>query len=71
MNRAEILRIEPNLTTVPDRALHVAGEGMVEPVAATLALLAAAQDLGAALLVKTPIKWLVESEGRVSGVMTE
>jgi glycine/D-amino acid oxidase-like deaminating enzyme len=71
VNRSEILRIEPNLTTVPDHALHVAGEGMVEPVAATLALLAAAEGLGAALLVKTPIKWLVESEGRVSGAMTD
>lgn len=70
VNRAEILSIEPNLTAVPERAYHVAGEGVVEPVTATLALLTAAQDLGAALLVKTPIMWLVESEGRVSGVMT-
>lgn len=71
VDHAEILRLEPNLRDVPARAYHVAGEGVVEPLQATLALLAAAQQLGAELLVNTPIKWLVEEDGKVSGVMTD
>ncbi len=69
--RREMAVIEPNLKTLPERAYHVAGEGMVEPVDAALVLLTAAQGHGAELLVDTPIKWLVEHEGRVSGVMTD
>lgn len=69
--RAGILKIEPNLTQVPDHAYHVTDEGVVEPVAATLALLAAAQAIGAELLVNTAIKWLVEDDGKVIGVMTD
>ncbi len=71
VGRREILALEPNLKIVPDHAYHVVDEGMLEPVSATLALLAAAQGLGAELLSKTSIKWLVEDEGRVSGVMTD
>lgn len=70
VDRAEILRLEPNLIEVPEHAYHVANEGVVEPVAAALALLGAAQVLGAELLVDTPIKWLVEDNGRITGVMT-
>lgn len=71
VNKREILALEPNLKIIPDHAYHAAGEGMLEPVSATLVLLAAAQGLGAELLTNTPIKWLVEYEGRVSGVMTD
>lgn len=71
VSRDEILRIEPNLKSVPDHAYHVAGEGMIEPVAAALALLADARAHGAEVLNKTPIKWLVEDGARVSGVMTD
>ena len=38
-------RIEPNLQRLPETALHASGEGSVEPVDATLLLLAAARDL--------------------------
>ena len=62
--------IEPNLTAVPDHALHVAEEGMLEPLAAATALLDAAR------------RWVrrswpthrssgCEGEGRVTGVMTD
>ena len=71
VGRREMAVIEPNLKLVPERAYHVADEGMLEPAGAALTFLAAAQSLGAELLVDTPIKWLVEHEGRVSGVMTD
>jgi glycine/D-amino acid oxidase-like deaminating enzyme len=70
VGRPDMARIEPNLRVLPERAYHVAGEGMLEPVPATLALIAAAQGLGAEVLADTPIKWLIEDHGRVSGVMT-
>lgn len=71
VSRAEILAIEPNLTAVPDHGYHVPGEGMVEPLAATETLLAAAMAQGARLLAHTPVKWLAEEHGRIIGVMTQ
>ncbi len=71
VSRAEILAIEPSLTEVPDHAYHVAEEGMLEPLATTQALLDAATALGAEVLARTPVRWLVEAHGRVSGVMIE
>lgn len=44
---------------------------MLEPLAATLALLEAAKALGAEVLAETPVKWLAEEHGRVVGVMTD
>ncbi len=69
VSRAEILGMEPSLRQVPDHAYHVAGEGVVEPLSAAEALLAAAKALGAEVLAETPVKWL-EGEARVTGVMT-
>lgn len=71
VTRADILALEPNLKAVPDHAYHVAGEGMVEPLAAAETLLAAARELGAELLARTEVKWLAEQHGRVAGVMTD
>ncbi len=70
VTRAEILTIEPNLKDVPDHAYHVAGEGMVEPVAAAKALIEAAKEQGADVLAESPIRWLEEEDERVTGVMT-
>ena len=70
VDRAEILGSEPNLKIVPDYAYQVAGEAMLEPLAATGAMLAAARQLGAAVLGNSPIKWLEEDDGAVVGVMT-
>lgn len=69
--RADILAMEPNLTNVPDHGYHVAGEGKVEPLPAALALLSAAEALGARIISDCAIKWLAEHDGRVSGVMTD
>ena len=71
VSREEILAIEPNLKTVPDFGYHVAGEAMLEPLAAAQALLDAARVLGAEVLADTPVKWLAEEHGRVVGVMTD
>lgn len=71
VNREEILAIEPNLTSAPEHACYVAGEGMLEPLAATMAMLDAARALGAEVLSDTPVKWLAEEHGRVVGVMTD
>lgn len=68
VKRAEILRIEPNIKTPPDDAVHVAEEGKVEPLAASLAILNGAKDLGVHVLPNCHVKWLVEKDNRVVGV---
>jgi glycine/D-amino acid oxidase-like deaminating enzyme len=71
VSRDEIRAIEPNLNIVPDFGYFAPGEGMLEPLAATQALLEAAKALGAEVLAETPVKWLAEEHGRVVGVMTD
>lgn len=68
LNRQQVLEVEPNIRTPPDFALHVAEEGKVEPLATARALLAGAKGLGATILGNSPVKWLVEEQGRVAGV---
>ncbi|MBL8687977.1 MAG: FAD-binding oxidoreductase [Rhodospirillaceae bacterium] len=67
---AEIRRLEPELAATPDLALHVPGEGSVEPVAAALAFLADARRLGASLAANTRVERLEMSGGRVVGIRT-
>jgi glycine/D-amino acid oxidase-like deaminating enzyme len=67
----EIRRIEPNLKIVPDFALHVAEEGVVEPLAASQAMLAGAMALGAEVVPHARVKWLVEEGTRISGATTD
>ena len=69
VDRASAARIEPNLTELPDIALHVAEEGVAEPVAATKALLADAERRGARIIAST-VTALVQTEGRITGVDT-
>ncbi|ESY66666.1 MULTISPECIES: FAD-binding oxidoreductase [Mesorhizobium] len=69
VDRAGAARIEPNLIELPDVALHVAEEGVVEPVAATKALLADAERRGARIISST-VTALVQTGGRISGVDT-
>ncbi|TPK80672.1 FAD-binding oxidoreductase [Mesorhizobium sp. B2-4-18] len=69
VDRGEVALIEPNLTELPDFALHVAEEGVAEPVAATKALLADAERRGARILFST-VTALVQSVGKVTGVDT-
>ncbi len=71
VSRTEILRIEPNLKSVPGQAYHVAEEGAAEPVAAAKAMLADAETLGVDVISHMRVKWLVEETDRIGGVMTE
>jgi glycine/D-amino acid oxidase-like deaminating enzyme len=68
VNAAEALRLAPALKQPPEVALYAAQEGKVEPLAASLALLAGAQDLGATLRTATQVSALVQRGGRVVGV---
>lgn len=70
VGRAEAARIEPNLVEPPEFAIHVTEEGMVEPAAATRALLADAGRRGASIVKRAPVIALVESSGRICGVRT-
>lgn len=68
VNRAEIAALEPTLKTPPEFALHVAEEGKVEPLETAAALLAGAVGLGANVLPKSAVRWLVEKNNKVTGV---
>ncbi len=63
---AEALRIEPNLAAAPAVAVHVPGEGAVEPVHAVERLLLAAREKGAEVLHGTAVRWLIEKKGRIA-----
>ena len=70
VDRSRALKLEPGIKQPPAFALHMPQEGKVEPLGAALALLAAAQKLGAKLQVKTPVISLLQTDGRVTGVRT-
>jgi glycine/D-amino acid oxidase-like deaminating enzyme len=55
VGRAEIAALEPGLVAPPARAAYAAGDGTIEPVAATRALLAAAAAAGAAIRLDTEV----------------
>jgi glycine/D-amino acid oxidase-like deaminating enzyme len=70
VTRGDALAIEPGLLDPPQFALHVAEEGVVEPLATTLALLDAAKAHGARLQ-KGRAESLVTADGRVNGIATD
>ena len=70
VERAEVRLIEPHLADPPEFALHSPGEGAVEPLAATRALLAAAQALGATVIANNPVRSLRLRAGHVTGAVT-
>lgn len=63
--------IEPALATPPDRALHVPAEGAIEPVAATLALIADARRRGLEVIEGVHVTALRETSGRIASVVTD
>ena len=71
VDRQEAQRLEPNLTDPPETAVHVAEEGSVEPKAAALTLLAAAERLGARLIVGQAVRALTMRGESVIGVRTD
>lgn len=66
----EAARIEPRLADLPPAAVHVASEGVAEPVATTRVLIAAAQALGAELRTGVKVKSLRIAGEAVRGVET-
>lgn len=68
VDRAEIATVEPALSAPPRVAAYAAGEGAVDPVEATLALIGAAMGLGADLRIGAGVTALEVSAGRVIGV---
>lgn len=70
VDAAGAARIEPALAAPPSRALHVAAEGMAEPVAATRMLLADAQRRGAVLRIDIAALSLVADGSKVTAVDT-
>ena len=71
VGRTDATRLEPNLLHPPALAAHAAEEGAVEPVHAVEQLLAAAEGLGADVLMGVRGIRLVEDGDAISGVMTD
>jgi glycine/D-amino acid oxidase-like deaminating enzyme len=71
VSRAEAAAIEPHLVAPPELAVHVTDEGVVEPLTAAQALLAAARTMGATVTGYRRVRRLVITGNRVTGVETE
>lgn len=71
VDRREAARIEPHLATPPELAIHAPGEGVVEPLAAAEAFLAAAARSGATIIGNRAALSVIEAGDRVVGVDTE
>jgi glycine/D-amino acid oxidase-like deaminating enzyme len=71
IDRAEALRLEPDLNPAVTAAVHYPEDAQVQPVVATEALLAAARSLGASTLFGERVVGGLGSSGRLTGVRTE
>ncbi|WP_419759347.1 NAD(P)/FAD-dependent oxidoreductase [Acidisoma sp.] len=71
VSRAEAAAIEPHLVSPPEMAVHVAEEGVVEPLVAAQAILAGAQHLGATVIAHRRVRSLICAGNRVTGVDTD
>ena len=69
VEKDEIRRLEPHLDVLPKVAAYVAGEGALDPVAATMTLVDAAIEAGATIIYGTVVKALVNTDDRVAGVV--
>lgn len=70
LDRAQILRLEPQLQQAPQQAVYEPEHGALDAVAATHALLAAAASHGATVRPHTPVLGFAIKDGRVTGVDT-
>ncbi len=70
VDAAAVQRLEPRLAEPPERARHEPGDGAVDPVALTEALVAGARRHGAELLTGAEVTGVALSGGRVVGVRT-
>ena len=69
VERDEIGRLEPLLAALPPVAAFAPGEGALDPVAATTALVRAAVEAGARLVGESEVRALADTDGRVAGVV--
>lgn len=70
IERDRIAELEPQLRQPPQQAVHEPEQGALDAVAATHALLAAAEALGATVRTHTPVLGFASKEARVTGVET-
>ena len=70
IDRSRIARLEPQLRQPPEQALYEPEQGALDAVAATHALLAAAQALGATVRTHTPVLGFTVQGAKVTGVET-
>ena len=66
----QIAALEPNLRTPPKHAVHIPGDGAVDPLATADALVGAARERGGRLVPGTAATGLRIERGRVVGVET-
>lgn len=71
ISREQITILEPAIANPPEWALKIDEEGMIEPVAAALALIEDAKRLGARVIDDTDVLRLVMTGERVSGIVTQ
>ncbi|SDL40392.1 Glycine/D-amino acid oxidase [Janthinobacterium sp. OK676] len=70
IDRARIAQLEPQLRRPPEQAIFEPEQGALDAVAATHALLAAAQALGATVRTHTPVLGFAVQGAKVTGVET-
>ncbi|WP_338678694.1 FAD-binding oxidoreductase [Janthinobacterium sp. TB1-E2] len=70
LDRSRIVQLEPHLRQPPEQALYEPGQGAVDAVAATHAMLAAARALGATIRTHTPVLGFAVQSAKVTGVET-
>lgn len=70
VDRSRIAQLEPHLRQPPEQAVHEPEQGALDAVAATHALLAAAQALGATVRTHTPVLGFAVQDAKVTGVET-
>ena len=70
VERTDIRAMEPRLIAPPERAAYAAGEGSIEPVAATTALLEAAESWGAEVRAGIGVREIAVKDRRASGITT-
>ena len=68
---AEAMRLEPWLGAPPAFAVHVAEEGVIEPLVAAAGFLGAARDAGAAVVVGETVQEIERQGSRVTGIVTD
>jgi glycine/D-amino acid oxidase-like deaminating enzyme len=70
LDARQVAALEPHLRRPPERALHITGDGVLDPLATTDALVAAAGERGARLVPGTAVTGLKVVGGRAAGVET-